>query len=94
MKLEESTAISRPPMERALGKVVLDADFRDTFFSDPVVATREANIELTDRERDALACIRPGALAAFRRYLDANWTLGLPAPRKAPDPCQANALGG
>jgi hypothetical protein len=56
VKLEESTAISRPAME------------------------------LTDRERDALACIRPGALAAFRRYLDAKWTLGLPAPRKAPEP--------
>jgi hypothetical protein len=77
VKLDESTAISRPAMERALGKLVLEAGFRDAFFSDRVVAAREANIELTDRERDALACIRPGALAAFRRYLDAKWTLGL-----------------
>jgi len=73
-------------MERALGKLVLDATFRDAFFSDPVVAARVANLELTEREREALARIRPGALAAFRRYLDAKWTLGLPAPGEAPEP--------
>jgi hypothetical protein len=51
-------------------------------------------MELTDRERDALACIRPGALAAFRRYLDAKWTLwACPRLEKRPSPCQANALG-
>ena len=69
-----SAISSCPAMERALGKLVLDASFREAFFSDPVAATRAASIELTERERDALARIRPGALAAFRRYLEAKWT--------------------
>jgi hypothetical protein len=68
------SAISGPAMERALGKLVLDADFRYAFLSDPEGATRAVNIQLSERERDALVCIRPGALAAFRRYLDAKWT--------------------
>jgi hypothetical protein len=69
--------MSRPAMERTLGKLVMDARFRDAFFHDPVEASRSADIELTKRERDALARIRPGALAAFRRYLDAKWTFGV-----------------
>lgn len=81
-----SATSSCSAMERALGKLVLDATFRDAFFSDPVVAARVANLELTEREREALARIRPGALAAFRRYLDAKWTLSLPAPGEAPEP--------
>jgi len=81
-----SATSSCSAMERALGKLVLDASFRDAFFSDPAVATRAANIELTEREREALARIRPGALAAFRRYLEAKWTLGLPALGEAPTP--------
>src|SRR5262249_15163066 len=81
-----SATSSCSAMERALGKLVLDATFRDAFFSDPVVAARVANLELTERDREALARIRPGALAAFRRYLDAKWTLGLPAPGEAPEP--------
>jgi hypothetical protein len=64
--------MSRPAMERTLGKLVMDACFRDSFFRDPVAASRAAGIELT--ERDALARIPPGALAAFRRYLDGKWT--------------------
>jgi hypothetical protein len=72
------SAISGPAVERALGKLVLDARFRYAFFSDPVVASRAANIELSERERDALVCIRPGALAAFRQYLDAKWTAQCP----------------
>ncbi len=81
-----SATSSCSAMERALGKLVLDATFRDAFFSDPVVAARVANLELTEREREALARIRPGALAAFRRYLEAKWwTPGLPAPQEAPE---------
>jgi hypothetical protein len=64
----------RPAMEQALGKLVMDDDFRDAFFVDPDAASRAVNIELTERERNALARIRPGALAAFRSYLDRKWT--------------------
>ena len=59
-------------IEQALGKLVVDGGFRDAFFIDPAVASEAAGIPLTDRERNALARIRPGALAAFQRYLDAK----------------------
>jgi hypothetical protein len=48
----------------------MDGRFRDAFFIDPAMAREAAEIPLTDRERTALARIRPGALAAFQRYLD------------------------
>ena len=59
-------------IEQALGKLVVDGGFRDAFFIDPAMASEAAGIPLTDRERNALARIRPGALAAFQRYLDAK----------------------
>ena len=65
--------MTRPAMERALGKLVMDAAFRDAFFRDPVAACRTVGIELTDRERDALAQIPRGALTAFQRYLSGKW---------------------
>jgi len=62
--------MSRQGMERALGKLVMDVAFREAFFVDPTAASVAAGIELTDHERSALGRIRPGALAAFQRYLD------------------------
>jgi len=67
-------------MEQALGKLVMDVQFRDAFFRDPLTASLAAGIQLTDRERSTLGRIRPGALAAFQRYLGGkqigNWTEG------------------
>ena len=69
--------MSRQAMEQALGKLVMDVGFRDAFFRDPMAASLAAGIQLTDQERSALGRIRPGALAAFQRYLDGkrvgNW---------------------
>ena len=62
----------QPAMEQALGKLVIDGEFRDAFFRDPAVASEAAGIRLTDHERVELTRIRPGALAAFKRYLDAK----------------------
>jgi len=62
--------MSRQAMEQALGKLVMDGRFREAFFRDPLAAARAAGIPLTDQERSALGRIRPGALAAFQRYLD------------------------
>jgi hypothetical protein len=59
-------------MERALGKLVMDSEFRDAFFRDPSAATEAADLPLTDHEWSALTRIRPGALAAFERYLHAK----------------------
>jgi hypothetical protein len=70
--MEARSLSNQQAMEQALGKLVMDGGFRDAFFMDPAVASEAAGIPLTDRERNALARIRPGALAAFQRYLDAK----------------------
>ncbi len=62
--------MSRHAMEQALGKLIVDSQFREAFFCDPASASTAAGIELTELERRALGRIRPGALAAFQRYLD------------------------
>jgi len=62
----------QPAMEQALGKLVIDGESRDAFFRDPAVASEAAGIPLTDHERAELTRIRPGALAAFKQYLDAR----------------------
>ena len=62
--------MSRQAMEQALGKLIMDARFRDAFFRDPAAASLTAGLQLTHGERSALGRIRPGALAAFQRYLD------------------------
>ena len=68
--------IARPAVERTLGKLVMDADFRESFFRDPPGTLRAADLDLTEHECRALMRIPPGALAAFRRYLDGRWTSG------------------
>jgi hypothetical protein len=64
--------MNQQAMEQALGKLIIDGEFRDAFFSDPTVASEAAGSSHSDRERKALTRIRPGALAAFQRYLDAK----------------------
>jgi hypothetical protein len=68
--------MSRAALERTLGKLVMDANFREAFFRDPVVASRALGIELTESECSPLARIPPGAFMAFRRYLDGKWASG------------------
>jgi hypothetical protein len=68
--------MNRPALERALGKLVIDVGFRDAFVRDPIAASCSAGIELTERERCALARIPCGALGAFKRYLDRKWVGG------------------
>ena len=70
--MEARSVSYQQAMEQALGKLVMDGGFRDAFFTNPAVASEAVGIPLTDRERNALARIRPGALAAFQRYLDAK----------------------
>ena len=64
-----TTGMNQQAMEQALGKLVMDRGFRDAFFRDPAAATEKAGIRLADHEWSALTRIRPGALAAFERYL-------------------------
>jgi hypothetical protein len=70
-------AVNRQAMEQTLGELVLDEQFRSVFFADPAVATRCAGIDLGEHEREQLTLIRPGALAAFKRYLDQKGRLAL-----------------
>jgi hypothetical protein len=65
--------MSQHAMERTLGKLVMDFGFRDAFFRDPAKASLQAGIELTGDELDILASIPPGALVAFKGYLDRKW---------------------
>jgi hypothetical protein len=62
--------MNRQAMEHALGKLIMDARFRDAFFDDPLAASLAAGLQLTEQECRELGHIRPGALAAFQRYLD------------------------
>lgn len=64
--------MNQQAMEQALGKLVMDSGFRDAFFRDPTAASEAADIRLTAHESNALTLIRPGALAAFERYLRAK----------------------
>lgn len=68
--------MSQAALERALGKLVMDASFRDAFFRDPELVRRTSDIELTEDQRDALVRIPRGAFVAFRRYLDGKWASG------------------
>ena len=64
-------------MERGNRPLVLDCEFRAAFFSDPSLAAHHAGLDLTDGERETLALIRPGALAAFKQYLDRKRTIAM-----------------
>ena len=64
--------MNQQALEQALGKLVMDGGFRDAFFRDPFAASEAAGIRLSDHESSALTGIRPGALAAFERYLRAK----------------------
>jgi hypothetical protein len=61
--------MNQQAMEQTLGKLVMDRGFRDAFFRDPSAASEAAGIRLTDHQWSTLTRIRPGALAAFERYL-------------------------
>ena len=68
--------MSQHAMEQTLGKLLMDVGFRDAFFRDPAKASGQAGIELTGGELNILARIPPGALVAFKRYLDRKWASG------------------
>lgn len=57
-------------VERTIGKLVTDADFRARFFSGPAAATWEAGLTLSPVELDALAALPYAALTRFSKTLD------------------------
>jgi hypothetical protein len=62
--------MSQRVVERAVGKLVTDEGFRDSFFRDPETASLKAGLELSPEELDALMHIPRAALAALSARLD------------------------
>lgn len=62
--------MSQAAVERILGKLITDDDFRDRFFSNPTVMSFNAGLELSCAELDALSRLPRKALAQFSRRLD------------------------
>ncbi len=62
--------MSQRGVERILGKLLTDPEFRDTFFANPGLATLQIGVELTSAETDALRRIPRAALHDFGARLD------------------------
>jgi len=66
--------MSQQALERALGKLVIDAVFRERFFANPRSATWEAGLALGPIEVDALSRLSRSAIARFSEALDPRIT--------------------
>lgn len=64
--------MSQAAVERALGKLVTDEAFRESFFHDPATASFHAGLELSTAELDALLRLSAKAIATFSARLDAR----------------------
>ncbi len=73
--------MSQRGVERTLGRLVTDKDFREAFFADPAAASLRIGVELSREELDALRRIPRAALAEFcRRMDDRICRLHIPSP--------------
>jgi len=57
-------------VERAIGKLVTDAEFRERFYVNPEAATWEAGMPLSGVELEALAALSRDAVVRFSEGLD------------------------
>lgn len=64
--------MSQKAVERAVGKLVTDVEFRRDFFKAPDAASLRAGLELSAEELDALRRIPPTALARLGDVMDAR----------------------
>lgn len=62
--------MSQRAVEQILGKLLTDEKFRDGFFRNPEQAAREAGLDLSRPEVDALRRVPPGALGRLCALLD------------------------
>lgn len=62
--------MSQKSVEILLGKLVTDEEMRHRFRADPVGALRQAGLELTPVETEALRSVDPKALDRLARSLD------------------------
>src|SRR5437667_10962368 len=62
--------VSQNAVERTLGKLATDDEFRARFFENPAAATWEAGLPLSPVEREALSRLSQAAVARFSQSLD------------------------
>ena len=62
--------MSQHAVERTLGKLATDEEFRARFFENPAAATREAGLPLSAVELEALSALSRAAIARFSQSLD------------------------
>ena len=75
--------MSQNAVERTLGKLATDEEFRARFFENPSAATWEAGLVLSRLELQALSGLSRAAIARFSRSLDGRirrlWLPGTPS---------------
>lgn len=64
--------MSQRTVERTLGRLVTDSEFRQGFYADPAETCRRESLDLTTRELDALMGLDQTRLQAFAKELDAR----------------------
>src|SRR5258705_10078927 len=62
--------VSQNAVERTLGKLATDDEFRARFFENPAAATWEAGLPLSPVELEALSRLSQAAVARFSQSLD------------------------
>ena len=62
--------MSQQAVERAIGRLCTDEDFRSRFFANPEAASHEAGLPLTTSEAQALAALSVEAVVSFAREID------------------------
>src|ERR1700745_4032894 len=63
-------SVSQHAVERTLGKLATDDEFRARFFANPAVAAWEAGLPLSPVELEALSGLSRAAIARFSQSLD------------------------
>jgi hypothetical protein len=76
------TAVTQQAVERTLGKLLTDENFRERFFASPEMATWEAGMSLSAIELEALSRLSRKALARFSEYLDRRISRASLQPRQ------------
>jgi hypothetical protein len=62
--------VTQQAVERALGKLLTDENFRDRFFANPEIAAWEAGFTLSSIELEALSGLSHEALSRVSEHLD------------------------
>jgi hypothetical protein len=78
--------VTQQAVERALGKLLTDENFRERFFENPEAASWEAGISRSPTELDALSRVSRQALDVLSEDLDKRISRPSLDPRKVKRP--------